>query len=196
LAWGRNRAGQTARAGGWGYVLGDEGSGFDLARQALGAITQAADGRAEPTDLSDAVLRFWNLSSPTDLVAHVYRQPLRPAEIAQLAPLVVDVASPGDPVSRRVVLLNGAAHATAVCAVSARWAWSGNSSRSPVVSARRALVRAHLLDALGARGCECAPVIVVDQPVVSGTPGPATCVTGVDMTWSANPGLTSRSRRW
>jgi N-acetylglucosamine kinase-like BadF-type ATPase len=168
LAWGRNRAGQTARAGGWGYVLGDEGSGFDLARQALGAITQAADGRAEPTELFDAVLRFWNLSSPTDLVIHVYGRPLKPAEIARLAPLVVEVAGQGDPVARRLVQQTGAALATAVCAVSRAL---GMVQAMPLALTGglllgAPLVRAHLLDALGARGCECAPVIVVDRPVV------------------------------
>ena len=168
LAWGKNRAGQMARAGGWGYVLGDEGSGFDLARQALRAITQAADGRAKSTELLNAVLRFWNLSSPADLVMHVYRQPLKPAEIARLAPLVVDVASQGDQVAQQLVTQAGAALATAVCAVSRAL---GMVQAIPLALTGglllgAPLVRAHLLDALSAQGCDCAPVILVDQPVV------------------------------
>jgi N-acetylglucosamine kinase-like BadF-type ATPase len=168
LAWGKDRAGQTARAGGWGYVLGDEGSGFDLARQALGAITQAADGRAERTNLHDAILRFWNLSSPADLIAHVYGQILKPAEIARLAPLVVDVAGQGDRVAQRLVNQAGAALAAAICAVSRAL---GMAQPIPLALTGglllgAPLLRTQLLNALSVQGCECSPVILVDQPVM------------------------------
>lgn len=168
LAWGRNRAGQTARAGGWGYMLGDEGSGYDLARRALRAITQAADGRAEPTELRDAVLRFLNLSSPTDLVAYIYGQPIKPAEIARLAPLVIEVAGQGDRVAQRLVQQAGEALAIAVDAVSRAL---GMTQAIPLALTGglllgAPLLRAHVLEALSAHGCDCAPVIVVDQPAL------------------------------
>lgn len=168
LAWGKNRAGQTARAGGWGYVLGDEGSGYDLARRALNAITRAADGRAERTELLDAILKFWNLSSPPDLVAHVYVQTLKPADIARLAPLVVEVATHGDRVAQGLVSQAGAALAVAVGAVS-----RALSMTSPVPLALTgglllgaSLVRQHLLAALGEQATDYAPVLTVDQPVL------------------------------
>ncbi|MBI5567580.1 MAG: BadF/BadG/BcrA/BcrD type ATPase [Chloroflexi bacterium] len=168
LAWGRNRAGQTARAGGWGYILGDEGSGFDLARRALRAITQAADNRAEPTELRDAVLRFLNLSSPTELVVYIYGQPLKPAEISRLAPLVIVVAGQGDRVAQRLVQQAGEALALAVNAVSRAL---DMTQAIPLALTGglllgAPLLRAHVIDALGAQGCEYAPVIVVDQPVL------------------------------
>lgn len=168
LAWGKNRAGQTARAGGWGYVLGDEGSGYDLARRALNAITQAADGRAEQTDLLDAILKFWNLSAPPDLIAHVYGQTLKPADIARLAPLVVEVATQGDRVAQGLVSQTGAALAAAVGAVSRTL-----NMTSPIPLALTgglllgaALVREQLMLALGAQAAAYAPVLTVDQPVL------------------------------
>ncbi|MBP7687409.1 MAG: hypothetical protein KA765_05865 [Thermoflexales bacterium] len=170
LAWGRNRAGQTARASGWGYLLGDEGSGFDLARRALRAIMQAADGRAEPTELRDAVLRFMNLSSPTEIVASIYGQPIKPAEIARLAPLVIEVAGQGDRVAQRLVQQAGESLAQAVEAVSRAL---GMTQAIPLALTGglllgAPLLRAHVIDALGAHGCEYTPVTLIDQPVLGG----------------------------
>lgn len=118
LAWGRNRAGKTARAGGWGYILGDEGSAYDLARQALRAATQSADGRGEKTELLDAILDFWKLPAPPDLVHHVYRTGLTHKDIAKLAPLVVECAGRGDAVAQRLTGDAADALARGVAAVS------------------------------------------------------------------------------
>ncbi len=168
LAWGRNRAGQTARASGWGYLLGDEGSGFDLARRALRAIMQAADGRAEATELRDAVLRFMNLASLPELVTHIYGQPIKPAEIARLAPVVIEVAGQGDRVAQRLVQQAGESLAQAVEAVSRAL---GMAQAIPLALTGglllgAPLLRAHVIDALGAHGCEYTPVTLVDQPVL------------------------------
>ena len=56
LAWGRNQAGETARCGGWGYLLGDEGSGYAIALAGLHAAMRAADGRGPQTDLLAAFM--------------------------------------------------------------------------------------------------------------------------------------------
>ena len=56
IAFGRNAAGQTARVGGWGYIFGDEGSGFDIARQALRAALRAEEGWGPPTALRRALM--------------------------------------------------------------------------------------------------------------------------------------------
>ncbi len=79
FCWGRNVAGQTARVGGWGYLLGDEGSGYDLAVQALRLATQTADGRAGRTAILRAVLDHWGLEAPAGLVPLVYQLPSGPA---------------------------------------------------------------------------------------------------------------------
>src|SRR5207249_7827038 len=56
IAFGRNGDGQTARAGGWGYIFGDEGGGFDITRQALRAALRFEEGWGPPTALGDLLL--------------------------------------------------------------------------------------------------------------------------------------------
>lgn len=88
--------GRTAKVGGWGYILGDEGSGYDLAARALRLATQTADGRADARPLLDAVLAHWGLAAPEALVAHVYGGRLAPAAIAGLTRPVLALADAGD----------------------------------------------------------------------------------------------------
>jgi N-acetylglucosamine kinase-like BadF-type ATPase len=97
FCWGRAADGRTGRVGGWGYLLGDEGGGYDLAIQALRLATQTADGRAEAHALLRAVLEHWNLGSPDDLIAHVYHPERTRAEIAGVSLPVLAVAASGDP---------------------------------------------------------------------------------------------------
>ena len=68
---GRTREGRTVRVGGWGPILGDEGSGYQIAVSALRRVTQTADGRAHASALLAAVLRHWSLAEPGALIRHV-----------------------------------------------------------------------------------------------------------------------------
>src|SRR5512138_90050 len=63
IAYGRNARGEAARAGGWGYVLGDEGSGYWIGRHALRAVVRHADGRGRETSLTPRLLRHFGLTS-------------------------------------------------------------------------------------------------------------------------------------
>ena len=96
ICYGRAPDGTTARAGGWGYLLGDEGGGYDIAREALRLATQTADGRAEAHGILRAVLHHWHLDEPTELIGCVYRPGMTRAEIAALAPAIVELAEAGD----------------------------------------------------------------------------------------------------
>lgn len=102
IAVGRNTAGAATRAGGWGHILGDEGSGYDIGRRALMAATRFADGRGEPTLLLPRILRAWNLTAANELIGRVYHGEDK-ATIAQLAPLVLQTAREDDPAARRIV---------------------------------------------------------------------------------------------
>ena len=102
IALGRDAAGHSARASGWGHILGDEGSGYDLGRQALQAAVRAADGRGRPTLLLQAILDDWALSEPELLLQRVY-QGSDKAAIARLAPLVLRCAEAGDAVACAIV---------------------------------------------------------------------------------------------
>ncbi len=103
VIYGVNATGESAQVGGWGYLLGDEGSGYALGLQALQAVVRAADGRGQPTQLTEVILSALTLETPQDLIAWVYA-PGRIREIAQLAPLVLDLAV-DDAVARQLVTI-------------------------------------------------------------------------------------------
>ena len=96
FCWGRNAAGHTARVGGWGFLLGDEGSGYDLATQALRLATQTADGRAQAHAILRAVLDHWELDGPSGLVPYIYSPERTRAEIAGISVPILKLAASGD----------------------------------------------------------------------------------------------------
>jgi glucosamine kinase len=103
IAYGRDAAGRAARAGGWGYLLGDEGSGFWIGRRALSAIVRAADGRGPSTQLAELVMARLNLVRPSDLIRETYYRDLRRTAIAGLAPLVEQARDGGDAVAAEIL---------------------------------------------------------------------------------------------
>jgi N-acetylglucosamine kinase-like BadF-type ATPase len=102
FALGHDAAGNVAQAGGWGHVMGDEGAGYDLGRRALQAALRASDARGPRTELLPSILRAWSLEEPADLVPQVYAA-FDATRIAQLAPVVLDVAAAGDATARAIV---------------------------------------------------------------------------------------------
>jgi len=100
IAYGVDRAGRSARSGGLGAILADEGSSYWLGHGALVAAVRAADGRGPATGLSDSVLADLGAASVSDLVPLVYPAPGMPRHrIAALAPLVERAAARGDAVA-------------------------------------------------------------------------------------------------
>jgi N-acetylmuramic acid 6-phosphate etherase len=113
IAYGRDRHGRLARAGGWGYLMGDEGSNYAIGQAALRAITRAMDGRAPQTALVEAVLAHWKLEDSSGLVRKVYAS-LPRKEIVGLGRLVEAVARSGDAVAAGI--LDDAAHELSLAA--------------------------------------------------------------------------------
>ena len=107
IAYGRNAAGEAARSGGWGYVLGDEGSGYWIGRAALRAVLRAADLRGPSTVLTQMLLDHFQVSQPQLLLHEVYHHHLKPAAIGALASCVQTAFSEGDEAA--VGILRGAA---------------------------------------------------------------------------------------
>ncbi len=107
IAYGRNARGEAARAGGWGYVLGDEGSGYWIGRTALRAVLREADRRGEPTSLTGRLLMHFDVTKPQDLIHAVYYGGLQSTAIAALAPHVQEAYEEGDTVAAGI--LDGAA---------------------------------------------------------------------------------------
>jgi N-acetylglucosamine kinase-like BadF-type ATPase len=96
IAYGQTPEGRTARAGGWGYLLGDEGSAYALVLAALRAVARAADGRSSPTCLTENFLRKLGLNQPQQLIPELYGGGWDRASLAALAPLVFAAADAGD----------------------------------------------------------------------------------------------------
>jgi N-acetylglucosamine kinase-like BadF-type ATPase len=96
IAYGRNAAGEAARSGGWGYVLGDEGSGYWIGRAALRAVLRAADRRGPETRLTAMLLNHFGVAEPQALLHQVYHHNLKPAGIGALAASVHQAFLDGD----------------------------------------------------------------------------------------------------
>jgi len=107
MAFGRNARGETARAGGWGYIFGDEGGAFDLVRQALRAALQAEEGWGPQTLLRDRLLEASGAHDANELLHRFYTPEYSRTRIASYAPLVIQAARVGDQIALEI--LNGAA---------------------------------------------------------------------------------------
>ncbi len=92
LAWGRNRAGEVARNGGWGYLLGDQGSAYAIALAGLRHAVLAADDRGPATELLAAFQRQLDAATPADLIDRIYSAEMTRERLASLAVVVFDTA--------------------------------------------------------------------------------------------------------
>jgi N-acetylglucosamine kinase-like BadF-type ATPase len=150
IAFGQNSRGETARAGGWGYVFGDEGGAFDIARQALRAILREHEGWGGRTALTPALVEAAGAADANELL-HLFYTPEWPRHrVAGLARVVNQIADDGDPVA--LGILQRAAQELALLAGSvrrqlwregepARVAWIGGVFESAILLERfRALV--------------------------------------------------------
>jgi N-acetylglucosamine kinase-like BadF-type ATPase len=118
IAFGRNASGKTARAGGWGYMLGDEGSGFYITRQALRAALRSEEGWGPPTSLRAILLRETDASDINQLLHRFYTPEFSRQRIAALAKLVDEAAENGDAAAQNI--LNEAAQQLAVLIAAVR----------------------------------------------------------------------------
>ncbi len=116
ICYGRNTAGVAARSGGWGYVLGDEGSGYWIGRAALRAVLREADHRGRATALTPLLLEHFGVTRAQGLIHEVYHSSLKPSAIGALAKSVQAAFSKGDAVA--IGILRGAADELEASAIS------------------------------------------------------------------------------
>ena len=101
IVYGINAEGKEGRASGWGYLIGDEGSGYDIAIKGLRAVARAADGRDTPTELTDRILNSLELNEPSEMIRWVHAASRD--TIAHLAEIVFDAARAEDGVAGRII---------------------------------------------------------------------------------------------
>ena len=102
VALGRNGKGETFRCGGWGYLIGDEGSGYAIGRDILAAVAKANDGCGPQTCLTEQVFETLNISGMGELIRFVYDPDSDKSRIASLAPLLAGALAQGDEAAKAI----------------------------------------------------------------------------------------------
>jgi N-acetylglucosamine kinase-like BadF-type ATPase len=168
FSYGQDRQGRTARAGGWGFLLGDEGSGYAIARAGLRAAAQAADGRGPATRLLEGFLTRLQCRQPADLVPAIYRIAGDPATIAALSPVVLEAAESADAVARTILARAGRDLASMVAAVAEKLDFGDQPF--PLAMTGGVLLGSprlceSLQSSMAEQGLRPAPIVAVPDPV-------------------------------
>ncbi|NGP44750.1 hypothetical protein G4V62_07190 [Bacillaceae bacterium SIJ1] len=136
LTYGISQQGSEARAGGWGYLLGDVGSGFSLGQAAMKAVLDAHDGVGPATALREKLCQVVGVEAPgPGFIEWVYDHADVKTRLASLAPFVFEAAEEGDAVAHRILSHAGQAMGRAVGAVMTHLNMTGGASTVPVVLA-------------------------------------------------------------
>lgn len=136
----RTEDGEFLRAGGWGYLIGDEGSGYVIGSMGLRALAHAFDGGPE-TSLTDILAESRQVTTAEDLIALVYEEKV---PLQKFAPLVIQAAREGDEIAGRIVQ-----DQTRQLAKQVRWLENRCSSIKPQVALLGGLANeAHYRNAL------------------------------------------------
>jgi N-acetylmuramic acid 6-phosphate etherase len=166
LVLGRTAEGRLARAGGWGYLLGDEGSGYALVLAGLRAVARAADGRGPATRLTERFLQRFGLQQPQELIRAIYGGSWDRAALAGLAPLVTRTAAE-DAVAAGLVEEAARELADTAAAVIRQLEWG--QAPIPLALAGGLMLaetdyRNQVLEEMRHRGIEVAPIERVREP--------------------------------
>jgi N-acetylglucosamine kinase-like BadF-type ATPase len=169
LCFGQSRDGRSARAGGWGYLFGDEGSAYAMAVAGLRAAAKAADLRGPPTRLLQALLNRLGLRKPEELVLSVYAMAAEPAAVASLAEEVTRAAAEEDAVAEKII--DGAADDLAAMVGTVAKKLNLSSLAFPLAVAGSVLLGAEglqsrLVARLRALKLDPAPLTGVEEPVI------------------------------
>ena len=100
IMFGKDSQGNIHRVGGFGRILGDEGSGFHIGRSGLTAVAKQFDGRGETTKLTVLLKEKFNITNSKELILAVYKDNF---DVATVAPLVIQAAEEGDFVCKKII---------------------------------------------------------------------------------------------
>ncbi|MBI3863019.1 MAG: N-acetylmuramic acid 6-phosphate etherase [Planctomycetia bacterium] len=168
FVFGQDSGGRTARAGGWGYLFGDEGSGYVLTLQALRAATKAADERGQETSLLARFVDKFQLRQPLDLIGAVYQGGADRRTIASWSDIVFEEAARGDAVAKTLISRAAGDLAETIAAVCRKLGF--DQSAFPVALSgglfiHHARYRELVQQELSQRKLSPAPTAVVADPV-------------------------------
>jgi N-acetylglucosamine kinase-like BadF-type ATPase len=158
------------RCGGWGPLLGDEGSGHTIGLAALKAAMRAADGRGPETILREALLRRFAVTEAAELVGRLHAPDVGRREIADVAREVIAAADVGDPVASAIIAAAAADLAAHVRTLALRGEFAAGVYPLRLAGGLltgAATLRRLLVDSLSASGHEPGSVTVVAEPAVA-----------------------------
>jgi N-acetylglucosamine kinase-like BadF-type ATPase len=118
IVYGLTPDGHHYRVGGWGHLLGDEGSGYAIGLKTLQAVMQSFDGVIAETMLTGMIMERHSFSGIDDLKAYIYQPNIHKQHIAEFASLCIQAGEQGDSVAIR--LLETAAQDLAVLTLALR----------------------------------------------------------------------------
>jgi N-acetylglucosamine kinase-like BadF-type ATPase len=173
LAFGRSADGRTGRAGGWGHLMGDEGSGYAVVRAALQAIARSWDGRGPKTLLMDRFSQSLGVSEPDQLLRAVYAMQAERDRLASLAQVVSAAAQDGDTVACAILDRAAGDLAELFSNVAGQLAFDAVPEAIPVALSgglllNSPLLRAELEDKIREAGFRRIAFRLVTDPVVGG----------------------------
>lgn len=168
FALARTPGGHTARAGGWGYLLGDDCGAYSIALGGLRAIARAADGSGPATAMTDRFLQRLDIGKPTELIPKVYGGDLDRLAIAALADVVTSAAAAGD-VAAQIILTSEADRLASAAHAAARLFGENPAVPIPLALAGSVLaacpaIADRLTSALNNRGIDVEPAQLVGEP--------------------------------
>jgi N-acetylglucosamine kinase-like BadF-type ATPase len=120
FAAGIDTHGRTIRAGGWGNIVDDEGSAYDIGKLGIRAALRALDGTGRKTAIGKLLVREFKLRALEDIVHEVYNRPLSVREISSVSKLVAKAAVNGDKAALSIFAYEGRALATLVSTIARR----------------------------------------------------------------------------
>ncbi|GBG55399.1 N-acetylmuramic acid/N-acetylglucosamine kinase [Sporomusaceae bacterium FL31] len=103
IACGFTKEGLETRVGGWGYRVGDEGSGYSIGKAAIAHVLKSYDGREKYSDISAAILKQLALSDEDALINWVYSSHFSVTQVAALTPIIVNLAETGDCQAQQII---------------------------------------------------------------------------------------------
>lgn len=102
IGYGMDCNGIIHRAGGWGHIVDDGGSGYRIGLDALKAVLMGMDGRCAQTSLTDMVLDFFQANGLGDILTYVYSDRFKKSEVAKLSLLVSAAVAQGDHIAKEI----------------------------------------------------------------------------------------------